>query len=354
MAVGSKHSHPPARAPARFRAGNRPVIWTKPRGPMPSRSEYQSEQSSHRPRGARVSFSAMPPAQGLYDPRFESDSCGVAFLADLKGRPSHAMVARALTALRNLDHRGAAGAEPSSGDGAGLTVQVPDAFLRAAVPFALPAKGEYAVGTAFLPTDEAVRDKVVALVETVVADEHLTVLGWRDLPIEPHGLGPTARGVMPAFAQLFVGGASGMDLERRAFCLRKVAEHRAREAGLELYFPSLSGRTLVYKGMLTTSQLGTFFPDLRDDRFASAIALVHSRFSTNTFPSWPLAHPYRYIAHNGEINTIRGNRNWMRTRETLLRSDLLPGDIKRLFPICTPDVSDSASFDEVLELLHMG
>src|SRR6266704_1278017 len=298
----------------------------------------------------------MPPAQGLYDPRFESDSCGVAFLADLKGRPSHAMVAQALTALRNLDHRGAAGAEPSSGDGAGLTVQVPDAFLRAAVRFTLPAKGEYAVGTAFLPTDEAVRDKVVALVETVVADEQLTLLGWRNLPIEPQGLGPTALGVMPAFAQLFVGGASGMDLERRAFCIRKVAEHRAREAGLGLYFPSLSGRTLVYKGMLTTSQLGTFFPDLRDERFASAIALVHSRFSTNTFPTWPLAHPFRYIAHNGEINTIRGNRNWMSTREALLESDLLapargrdheqrPGDISRLFPICTPDASDSATFD---------
>src|SRR6266536_1216474 len=296
----------------------------------------------------------MPPAQGLYDPRFESDSCGVAFLADLKGRPSHAMVAQALTALHNLDHRGAAGAEPSSGDGAGLTVQVPDAFLRATVSFTLPAKGDYAVGTAFLQTDPPVRDKVVALVETVVADEHLTMLGWRDLPIEAQGLGPTARGVMPAFAQLFVGGASGMDLERRAFCLRKVAEHRAREAGLELYFPSLSGRTLVYKGMLTTSQLGTFFPDLRDRRLESAIALVHSRFSTNTFPSWPLAHPYRYIAHNGEINTVMGNRNWMRAREALLESGVIPGDLTRLFPICTEGASDSASFDEVLELLHLG
>src|SRR6266516_5354346 len=175
MAVGSKHSHPPARAPARFRAGNRPVIWTKPRGPMPSRSEYQSEPSSPRPRGARVSFSAMPPAQGLYAPHFESDSCGVAFLADLRGRPSHAMVAQALTALRNLEHRGAAGAEPSSGDGAGLTVQVPDAFLRRTVAFVLPPKGEYAVGNAFLPTDDAERDKVVALVESTMADEGLTL-----------------------------------------------------------------------------------------------------------------------------------------------------------------------------------
>src|SRR5215831_776488 len=194
----------------------------------------------------------------------------------------------------------------------------------------------------------------MALVEEAAADEGLSVLGWRDVPINPAGLGPTARSVMPAFAQLFVGGASGMDLERRVFCLRKVAERRARETSADLYFSSLSTRTLVYKGMLTTRQLGTFFADLADERFATAIALVHSRFSTNTFPSWPLAHPYRYIAHNGEINTIRGNRNWMRTREALLASDLVPGDITRLFPICTPGLSDSASFDEVLELLHLG
>ena len=298
----------------------------------------------------------MPPAQGLYDPQFESDSCGVAFVADLRGRPSHGIVAQALTALRNLEHRGAAGAEPSSGDGAGMTVQVPDAFLRDAVEFTLPAKGEYAVGLGFLPTDPVRRDEVVALVASVAADEGLTVLGWRDVPTDPQGLGPTARAVMPAFAQVFLSGASGdsgQDLERLAFCVRKIAERRARESGLDLYFPSLSCRTLVYKGMLTTDQLGAFFPDLSDQRFASAIALVHSRFSTNTFPSWPLAHPYRYIAHNGEINTIRGNRNWMRTREALLASDLLPGDISRLFPICTPDASDSATFDEVLELLHL-
>ncbi len=311
-----------------------------------------------------MSFSAVPPAQGLYDPRHESDSCGVALLADLRGRASHSMITQALTALRNLEHRGAAGAEPESGDGAGMTVQVPDAFLRAVVPFALPAAGDYAVGLAFLPVDEAARTKAVALVEQVAADEGLAILGWRDVPTDSTGLGPTARAVMPAFAQLFVGGASGMDLERRAYCLRKVAEHRAQESAVELYFPSLSSRTLVYKGMLTTGQLGTFFPDLDDPRFATAIALVHSRFSTNTFPSWPLAHPFRYIAHNGEINTIRGNRNWMRTREALLASDVFgpargrdpgrgPGDISRLFPICTPGLSDSASFDEVLELLHL-
>ncbi|HKF31449.1 MAG TPA: glutamate synthase large subunit [Jatrophihabitantaceae bacterium] len=301
-----------------------------------------------------MGFSAVPPAVGLYDPGHESDSCGVALLADVGGRASHRMVTQALTALRNLEHRGAAGAEPESGDGAGMTVQVPDAFLRAVVPFELPPLGDYAVGMAFLPLDDAARAEVMALVEEAAADEGLSVLGWRGVPIDPAGLGPTARSVMPAFAQLFVGGASGMDLERRVFCLRKVAERRARETSADLYFSSLSTRTLVYKGMLTTRQLGTFFADLADERFATAIALVHSRFSTNTFPSWPLAHPYRYIAHNGEINTIRGNRNWMRTREALLASDLVPGDITRLFPICTPGLSDSASFDEVLELLHLG
>jgi glutamate synthase (NADPH) large chain len=304
-----------------------------------------------------IPFSAVPSAQGLYDPNFESDSCGVAFLADLRGRASHSIVAQALTALHNLDHRGAAGAEPSSGDGAGLTVQIPDAFLRAVAGFELPPVGEYAVGLAFLPIDAAQAAEIVAIVEQTAVDEGLTVLGWRDVPTAPDDLGPTARSVMPVFRQLFLSGSdgeNGLALERLAFATRKVAERRAREAGLELYFPSLSARTLVYKGMLTTDQLGAFFPDLGDERFASAIGLVHSRFSTNTFPSWPLAHPYRYIAHNGEINTIRGNRNWMATREALLESDLIPGELKRLFPICTPELSDSASFDEVLELLHLG
>jgi glutamate synthase (NADPH/NADH) large chain len=299
----------------------------------------------------------VPEAQGLYDPRFEHDACGVAFVADLRGRASHRIIEQALTALHNLDHRGAAGAEPSSGDGAGITVQVPDAFLRAVAGFELPAPGTYVVGNAFLPADDQLAAQATELVEAVAAEEGLTVLGWRPVPTVADSLGPTARSVMPQFRQLFVAGdpgEGGLDLDRRAYALRKVAERRAREAEVELYFPSLSSRTLVYKGMLTTDQLGVVFPDLLDPRFESAIGLVHSRFSTNTFPSWPLAHPYRYIAHNGEINTIRGNRNWMRTREALLQSDLIPGDLTRLFPICTPDVSDSASFDEVLELLHLG
>ena len=302
-------------------------------------------------------FSAVPPAQGLYDPSLESDSCGVAFLAHLTGRADHVLIERAIVALQNMDHRGGAGAEDSSGDGAGITVQIPDAFLRAVSGVDLPGAGAYAVGTAFLPVDRNDRDRVVALIEDIAVQEGLQVLGWRELPTDPGPIGPIATGVMPAFAQLFVSGAAGqtgLDLERLAFCLRKVAERRAAEAGLELYFPSLSARTLVYKGMLTTHQLDVFFPDLRDERFVSAIALVHSRFSTNTFPSWPLAHPFRLIAHNGEINTIKGNRNWMRTREALLRSDLIGGDLRRLYPICTPDASDSASFDEVLELLHLG
>lgn len=296
---------------------------------------------------------AFPPPQGLYDPRHEHDACGVAFVATLTGVASHDIVAKALTALRNLDHRGAAGAETNSGDGAGILMQVPDAFLRDVVDFDLPAQRSYAVGTAFIPGDAAAVAATRERIEQIATDEGLTVLGWREVPVDPSTLGATAISVMPTFVQLFVSGSttrvSGMALERLAFCLRKRAEHET-----DVYFPSLSSRTLAYKGMLTTDQLDHFFPDLVDERVASAMAVVHSRFSTNTFPSWPLAHPFRFIAHNGEINTVMGNRNWMRAREALLSSDLIPGDLERLFPICTPGSSDSASFDEVLELLHMG
>jgi glutamate synthase (NADPH/NADH) large chain len=296
---------------------------------------------------------AGPQAQGLYDPASEHDACGVAFVATLSGVPTHEIVDQALTALRNLDHRGASGAEPDSGDGAGILTQLPDAFLRAVTPFPLPDKGGYAVGTAFLPDDDAAESAARAAVEALAGEEGLRVLGWREVPTAPSLLGRTARGVMPRFRQLFVtsesGGVFGLALERMAFCLRKRAE---REAGT--YFPSLSARTIVYKGMLTTAQLEPFFPDLSDRRYVTELALVHSRFSTNTFPSWPLAHPYRLIAHNGEINTGKGNRNWMAARESQLTSDVIPGDLTRLTPICTPGASDSASFDEVLELLHLG
>ncbi|MFD9475692.1 glutamate synthase large subunit [Streptomyces nojiriensis] len=292
-----------------------------------------------------------PAQQGMYDPRNEKDACGVGFVANLTGEATHTLVEQALTVLRNLEHRGATGSEPDSGDGAGILSQVPDAFLREVAGFELPEAGGYAVGIAFLPADGTAQAVAVERIEALAAEENLTVLGWREVPVTPDLLGNGARATMPAFSQLFVSnGSTGIELDRKAFVLRKRAE---REAGV--YFPSLSARTIVYKGMLTTGQLEPFFPDLSDRRFASAVALVHSRFSTNTFPSWPLAHPYRFVAHNGEINTVKGNRNWMKARESQLASEAFgDGVLDRIFPICTPDASDSASFDEVLELLHLG
>ncbi|MFE4001893.1 glutamate synthase large subunit [Nocardioides sp. YIM B13467] len=295
---------------------------------------------------------SYPSPQGLYDPRFEKDACGVAMVATLTGVASHDIVKQGIRALVNLDHRGAAGAETNSGDGAGILLQVPDAFLREVVDFDLPAERAYAVGTAFIPGDADQVERTVKMVEEIATEEGLEVLGWRDVPVNPDSLGATAKAVMPTFRQLFVAGAkqrvTGLALERLSFCLRKRAEKET-----DVYFPSLSSRTIVYKGMLTTPQLAEVFPDLVDERVASAIAVVHSRFSTNTFPSWPLSHPFRFIAHNGEINTVMGNRNWMKARESLLESELIPGDLERLFPICTEGASDSASFDEVLELLHL-
>ncbi|MBA2739564.1 MAG: glutamate synthase large subunit [Nocardioidaceae bacterium] len=295
----------------------------------------------------------MVAPQGLYDGQHEHDACGVAFVATLSGEASHDVVVKALTALRNLDHRGASGAEPDSGDGAGIVLQVPDAFLREVCDFDLPAAGAYAVGTAFLPAQDDEAGKARAAVEQLATDEGLQVLGWRELTTDAKTLGATAVECMPSFAQLVVqdaaGERTGIDLDRLAYCLRKRAELE-----LGVYFPTLSGRTLGYKGMLTPEQLTAFYPELVDPRLASALAVVHSRFSTNTFPSWPLAHPFRFLAHNGEINTVKGNRNWMRAREELLASDLIPGDLQRIFPICDQTGSDSASFDEVLELLHLG
>ena len=292
--------------------------------------------------------SNYPVAQGLYDPANEHDACGVAMVATLNKVATHEIVEKALTALRNLEHRGASGAEPDSGDGAGILIRVPDGFYRAVTKFELPASGHYATGVAFIGQGVDVKEEI----EKLAQEEGLKVLGWRELPINPKSLGKTALSVMPNFQQLFISGLrdeSGIALDRLAFCFRKRAEH-----ALDLYFPSLSSQTIVYKGMLTTGQLEEFFPDLSDERVLSPLALVHSRFSTNTFPSWPLAHPYRFIAHNGEINTVKGNRNWMRARESLLESDVIPGDLSRLSPIVEMSGSDSASFDEVLELLYLG
>jgi glutamate synthase (NADPH/NADH) large chain len=294
-------------------------------------------------------FSTTPNAVGLYDPANEHDACGVAMVATLNKLPTHEIVSKALTALRNLEHRGASGAEVDSGDGAGILIQIPDKFYRSIVKFDLPKASEYATGIFFVKPGETGYQESI---EKIAKEEGLKVLGWRDVPINSKSLGKTAISVMPEFKQIFISGGKNENdlvLERMAFCLRKRVEHT-----LPIYIPSLSSRTIVYKGMLTTGQLEEFFPDLSNSLVESPMALVHSRFSTNTFPSWPLAHPYRFIAHNGEINTVKGNRNWMRARETLLESELIPGDLKRLFPIVNESGSDSASFDEVLELLYLG
>ena len=298
-------------------------------------------------------FTAVPTAQGLYDPRLERDACGVAVVATMRGWAGHDIVEHALTALRNLEHRGATGADPSVGDGVGILTQIPDEFFRAVCDFHLPAAGQYAVGIAFLPSSPDEQWHIGERFAQLAGEEGLRVLGWREMPINPDGVGQAAVDVIPVFRQVFVadaeGNAAGIELDRMAFCLRKRIEHETR-----VYFPSLSARTIVYKGMLTTGQLEPFFPDLSDKRFTTQLALVHQRFSTNTFPSWKLAHPYRLIAHNGEINTVRGNQNWMRARESMIASNLFRGDLSRTFPICTPDNSDSASFDEVLEMMHLG
>ncbi|MDT5084128.1 MAG: glutamate synthase large chain [Mycobacterium sp.] len=305
-----------------------------------------------------------PNRVGLYNPAFEHDSCGVAMVVDMHGRRSRDIVDKAITALLNLEHRGAQGAEPHSGDGAGVLIQVPHDFLRAVVDFELPEAGSYATGIAFLPQSSKEAAAACAAVETIVEAEGLQVLGWRDVPTDESSLGALARDAMPTFRQVFIAGADGMQLERRAYVIRKRAEHELGTKGPgqdgpgreTVYFPSLSGQTMVYKGMLTTPQLKAFYLDLQDDRLASALGIVHSRFSTNTFPSWPLAHPFRRIAHNGEINTVTGNENWMRAREALIDTDVFGSrdDVDKLFPICTPGASDTARFDEALELLHLG
>lgn len=298
-------------------------------------------------------FAALPEAAGLYNPEQEKDACGLAIIATLRGEPGYDIVDAALTALRNLEHRGAVGADEGTGDGAGLLMQVPDEFFRAVTEFELPAPGQYVVGTAFLPAEQREADAAKAGIEGLAADEGLTVLGWREVPIVADLVGAMARACMPYFSQPFFASSTGEQLDRneldsRAWRIRKRAQNK-----FGVYFPSLSSRTIVYKGMLTTAQLEPFYPDLSDKRFKTKLAIVHSRFSTNTFPSWPLAQPFRTIAHNGEINTVKGNRNWMRARQSQLANPLLGDSPEELFPICTPGASDSASFDEVAELLWL-
>lgn len=296
-------------------------------------------------------FSLTPAQQGLYDPDYEKDACGLAMVATLRGIPGHDIIDIALGSLRNLEHRGAVGSDAGTGDGAGILTQIPHDFFVAVSGYTLPQQGFYAAGNAFLPTEPSERDEVKKRFAEIAHEEGLTVIGWRVVPVAPEHLGNLAKEAMPAIEQVFVSSATGhkqgIELDRLVYRLRKRIEREAN-----VYFPSLSARTIVYKGMVTTLQLEPFYPDLSDERFTSTMALVHSRYSTNTFPSWPLAHPFRMICHNGEINTVQGNRNWMRARQSQLESAIL-GDVKDLLPICTPGASDSASLDEVVELLTL-
>jgi glutamate synthase domain-containing protein 2/glutamate synthase domain-containing protein 1/glutamate synthase domain-containing protein 3 len=301
----------------------------------------------------------LPPRQrptepiGLYDPGYEHDACGVAFVARLSGDPSHETVQRAITALENLEHRGAAGADPNTGDGAGMLLQMPDELLRGLIGADLPPAGQYGVAVCFLPQEEERRAELERLLVETVEAEGQRVVTWRDIPVEKDYVGITANWFAPYIKQLVVAAAPELAddqdaFERKLYVIRRVAE---LAAGPDLVIPSFSSRTIVYKGMLTAPQLLGYYPDLQDARTKTALALVHSRFSTNTFPSWELAHPYRYIAHNGEINTLRGNVNWMRARESQLASELFGADLEKVLPVVRPGGSDSATFDNVLELL---
>jgi glutamate synthase (NADPH/NADH) large chain/glutamate synthase (ferredoxin) len=297
----------------------------------------------------------LPPADGLYDPRYEHDACGVALVARLDNVASHEVVEKGLQAVENLEHRGATGADPRTGDGAGMLLQMPHAFFRASVDFELPEQGRYGVAVCFLPNDPSRRAKVEELLELNVRIEGQRVLGWRDIPVDTDHVGQTANATRPVMRQLIVEAGPGFEsdqdaFERKLYVIRRICE---LAVGPDLYIASFSSRTLVYKGMLVPDQVRGFFPDLTRPEMASAMALVHSRFSTNTFPSWPLAHPYRVIAHNGEINTLMGNVNWMRARESQLASKLFGIDLQKIMPIVAPGNSDTATFDNVLELLML-
>jgi glutamate synthase domain-containing protein 2/glutamate synthase domain-containing protein 1/glutamate synthase domain-containing protein 3 len=307
----------------------------------------------------------LPEPQGLYDAAHEHDACGVGFVAHIKGKKSHDIVDQGLTILRNLTHRGAVGADPKASDGAGILIQIPDAFFReemAKQGVKLPPAGHYGIGMVFLPREPASRIACEYEIERAIKDEGQTLLGWRDVPVDNSDLGESVKKVEPVIRQVFIGRSSAIRvtdaLERKLYVIRKSASHAIRALklahGTEYFVPSMSARTIVYKGMLLPSQVGTYYRDLQDPRVVSALALVHQRFSTNTFPTWDLAHPFRMIAHNGEINTVRGNVNWVRARQGAISSPVLGRDIDKLWPLIFPGQSDSASFDNALELLVMG
>jgi glutamate synthase domain-containing protein 2/glutamate synthase domain-containing protein 1/glutamate synthase domain-containing protein 3 len=303
----------------------------------------------------------LPPAQGLYDPRHEHDACGIGFVANIKGQKSHDIIVKGIQVLINLTHRGACGCDPETGDGAGVLIQIPHKFFArvcAKLGFTLPPAGEYGVGMVFLPVEPHARRRTEGIMERIVVEEGLSVRGWRDTPIDGAAIGRVARVSQPYIQQIFVARGKGMtedQLERKLYVVRKRAEAEIAKSDIPeksfFYVPSLSARTIIYKGLLLAPQIANFYPELKDPELVSALCLVHQRFSTNTFPTWQLAHPYRYIAHNGEINTVRGNVNWMHARQSVLASPLFGDDIKKLFPIIQPGGSDSAAFDNALELL---
>ncbi|MEW8511929.1 MAG: glutamate synthase large subunit [Candidatus Thiodiazotropha sp.] len=309
-----------------------------------------------------MSQGALPPKQGLYDPANEHDACGVGFVANIKGVKSHETIRQGLEILDRLTHRGAVGADPKAGDGAGILLQIPDAFFRGVADFELPPQGDYAIGMVFLPQNEASRAECEETIEALIAGEGQQLIGWRDVPVNNSGLGESVVPTEPVVRQVFVArGVSCNDqdaFERKLFVIRKQIENRIRQAEMEggnaFYFTSFSSRTLVYKGMLLANQVGEYFLDLQDDRMQSALALVHQRFSTNTFPTWDLAHPFRMIAHNGEINTLRGNVNWMSARKNSMASEVLGEDLEKIWPLIPEGQSDSACFDNALELLVAG
>ena len=312
-------------------------------------------------RGTKSARTGLPPAQGLYDPRNEHDACGIGFVASLHGHKSHDIVRKGIEVLINLTHRGACGCDPETGDGAGVLIQIPHEFLSrecSSLGFTLPASGAYGVGMTFLPVEKHQRLQCEGILERILREEGLAVLGWRDTPVSASAIGRVARGSQPYIQQIFVSRAVGMDentFERKLYIVRKRAEAEVAGSDMEdrdtFYIPSLSSRTIVYKGLLLAPQIAKFYGELADPSVKSALCLVHQRFSTNTFPSWKLAHPYHYVAHNGEINTLRGNVNWMRARQSLLRSPLFGEDINKLFPIIEAGGSDSANFDNAVELL---
>ncbi len=310
-----------------------------------------------------MNIPGLPIKQGLYDPRNEKDGCGVGFVVNIKGQKSHTIVEQGLQVLENLTHRGAQGCDPCTGDGAGILLQIPHSFLKQATAsesFTLPKAGEYGVGMVFLPQEEHSRQQCQKVFENVIREEGSRLLGWRDVPVKSEAIGVQARQTEPVIRQVFLARdiLNEAQFERKLYVIRKRVEQAIRDTAIPqrdyFYISSLSGNTIVYKGLLLPHQMTAYYQDLKDPQFVSAMALVHSRFSTNTFPTWPLSHPYRFTCHNGEINTLKGNVNWMRARHGRLQSELFGEDVDKLFPIVFPDQSDSACLDNALEFLVLG